>query len=43
MMVVDDLLNSETGPVSLSPSDLDFTHEAVYHGNEYDDGQLKRV
>jgi hypothetical protein len=38
MMVVDDLLNAETGPVSLSPSDLDFTHEAVYHGDENEKG-----
>ena len=38
MMVVDDLLNSETGPVSLSPADLDFTHEAVYHGDETEKG-----
>jgi len=43
MMVVDDLLNSNTGPLSLSPADLDFTHEAVYHGNEYDDGQRKGI
>ena len=38
IMVVDDLLNAETGPVSLSPSDLDFTHEAVYHGDENEKG-----
>ena len=38
MMVVDDLLNAETGPVSLSPSDLDFTAEAVYHGDETEKG-----
>ena len=38
MMVVDDLLNAETGPVSLSPSDLDFTAEAVYHGDENEKG-----
>ena len=38
IMVVDDLLNAEKGPVSLSPSDLDFVAEAVYHGDETEKG-----
>ena len=38
IMVVDDLLNAEKGPVSLSPSDLDFVTEAVYHGDENEKG-----
>ena len=30
--VVETILDTETGPVSLSPSDLGFVREAVYHG-----------
>jgi len=30
--VVEDMLDKETRPVSLSPPDLDFVREAVYHG-----------
>ena len=32
--VVETMLESEKGPVSLSPSDLGFVREAVYHGDE---------
>ena len=32
--VAEFMLEKETGPISLSPADLDFVREAVYHGGE---------
>ena len=41
--VVETMLESEKGPVSLSPSDLGFVREAVYHGNDYVNGTQRGI
>ena len=43
VIVIEDLLSANTGPVSLSPSDLGSVREAVYHGNDYVNGTIKGI